>query len=116
MTDGSGYPTNPTFDECNCFVARYHRDAEDEEQARKIHELLLAMDGPNGLTAFAEVVLELREGGLFRAEGGGFFDGQEFGSFMSQHRWSDPVAAHDLGQQLDFLHQENEEQERAFAH
>jgi len=97
------YEPNPSFEECQCNVAKYHRGEDDEAAARVIHDLLLALDGPGSMEAIAEVLNEIREGSLFHDATGQFLGGEDFETFVHQHRWASQTAAHDLGQQLHGL-------------
>jgi len=103
---------NPSFDECRCTTAGY-RDHPRAEDARRIHELILGLDGPLPLTAMDELLSELGEGILFEQRCGGFLNGETFESFFAQHNWSDPVASERLGQSLDILARDEGEKEKA---
>jgi hypothetical protein len=99
-----GYPPNPSFDDCTCFVGSY-RDGPDEEEARLVHEALLGVEGPTPMAAVFEIVLSIRGGGSLVMNHENWWrsllHGESFGAFAGQHRWRDPVAVYELFQEFD---------------
>ena len=122
LKQGASKALNPSFDECAC---AWGRKVWEDELARessretdgnppfsyhsivsgeRLHDTLLALNGPNPLAAMNELLIHIHDEPIPRD--------LDIADVFAQHNWRDPIVMHDLAKELDRVWESVIEQER----
>jgi hypothetical protein len=111
-------PFNPPFDECGCAWGQkvWEKELERETNSHtifsysslangeRLHDTLLALNGPNPLAAITELLIHIHDEPIPRD--------LDIANVFAQHNWRDPVVMHDLALELDRVWESVIEKER----